>query len=289
MRWQRPSTERGVRTRYRIDARLHDGALYWRGWFDDRDNVNAFLWALMRHEPMPREIAPTWHPGLLELPLTYYFSTTTFLTTTGSLQTFNVPADWNSSNNSIYTIGGGGGAADGNSGVLVGGGGGGAGALSLIFNLTLTPSGTASYQIGSGGAHSAVATNAGGDSWFNGATLGASSCGAKGGGAPVRSDTGAQSTGGKGGQQVGNTGGVGTLKNLGGNGGNGGFGTGGDGGGGGGGAAGPSTDGSNGVSPGNGTNEGGAGGAAGLTSGGAGGASGTIGSPWPTRRQWHFL
>lgn len=97
--------------------------------------------------------------------------------TTGSNATFNVPADWNNFNNTIEVIGGGGG---GSSSVLAGstGAGGGGAAYAKITNLTLTPSGTATYTIGAGGG---IATT-GGDSWFNGTTLGGSSCGAKGGG-----------------------------------------------------------------------------------------------------------
>jgi hypothetical protein len=73
----------------------------------------------------------------------------TFLTESPGIgnQTWNVPADWNSSNNSIECIGSGGRGADGNAGTASGAGGGG-GTYAKITNLTLTPSGTATYAIG---------------------------------------------------------------------------------------------------------------------------------------------
>src|SRR5689334_21016397 len=32
-------------TRFCITARLHDGHIAWRGWFDDRDDADAFFYA----------------------------------------------------------------------------------------------------------------------------------------------------------------------------------------------------------------------------------------------------
>ena len=41
------STTFGIenQTRWRLDARLNDGHLVWRGWFDDREDCDEFLWA----------------------------------------------------------------------------------------------------------------------------------------------------------------------------------------------------------------------------------------------------
>ena len=83
---------------------------------------------------------------------------------------WTVPNDWNSLNNTIECIGGGG-AGSGS------GGGGGGGAYSKKNNLTLSPGASITYAVGSGGA----STGAGGDTWFNGASLAASSVGANGG------------------------------------------------------------------------------------------------------------
>lgn len=118
--------------------------------------------------------------------------------------TWLVPADWNSANNSIECIGGGGGGCNGAS-FSDGGSGGG---YSKITNLALTPNATVTIQIGGGGAGGGpgfVATvgGAGTDTWFNGATLAASSCGAKGGlGGP---GTGANVLGGQASAGIGST------------------------------------------------------------------------------------
>src|SRR5919108_3489432 len=104
---------------------------------------------------------------------------------------WTVPADWNSQNNTIECIGAGAGAgngAGGNSG-NGGAGGGGGGAYSKISNLSLTSNSSVTVSIGSGGGH----TTNGGDTYFNGASLVASSVGAKGGTASV--DPGSSSGG----------------------------------------------------------------------------------------------
>ena len=71
----------------------------------DREDCDAFVHALMRHEicddPMPREIAkmpiPEWYP--FEVPVVYAVNTTVAITSTsGSNQTYSVPADWSSTN-----------------------------------------------------------------------------------------------------------------------------------------------------------------------------------------------
>jgi len=85
-----------------------------------------------------------------------------------------VPADWNSADNSIETIGAGAGGS--NADVNFAGSGGGGGAYSKVSNLAGL-SGTLTVQVGSAGS----AGTAGGDTWFNGALLAASSVGAKGG------------------------------------------------------------------------------------------------------------
>ena len=96
-------------------------------------------------------------------------------------QTFNVPADWNSASNSISCIGAGG---DGRVGVTSSsaGGGGGGGAYSTITNLTLTPSGTATYTIG---AHATTsAGNTANATYFNGTTAAGASVACDPGRAP---------------------------------------------------------------------------------------------------------
>jgi Salmonella virulence plasmid 65kDa B protein/Insecticide toxin TcdB middle/N-terminal region/FG-GAP-like repeat len=174
--------------------------------------------------------------------------------------TWTVPSNWNSSNNTIEVIGGGGGGSAAVLNASAGAGGGGGG-YSKIANLALTPGGSVTYQVGTAGG----VASAGGDTWFNGASLAAASVGAKGGGGASATTAGAGGAA---------TSGVGTTKFTGGNGGAGN--SGGAGGGGGGGAAGPNGAGGNGAANPTGTLGGGGGGAAGglPTSGGAGGTGG---------------
>jgi hypothetical protein len=175
---------------------------------------------------------------------------------------WNVPSDWNSSDNSIEVIGGGGG---GDTNTSTGGGGGGGGAYSKVSNVTLTPDATVTIAVGSAGGVS----TAGGDTYFCNSTSNCASIagtavqvGAKGGsGATTRIGA----SGGAAGSGVGDT----TLSG----------GTGGSGanaastgGGGGGSAAGPGGAGENGGSSPLSEGSGGGGG------GGAGGASSTAGS-----------
>jgi hypothetical protein len=187
---------------------------------------------------------------------------TVILTAIGGVFNWTVPDDWNDANNSIHCIGGGGGGDDGGGSIFsaFGGGGGGGGAYSSITNLTLTPSGSVQYRVGAGGS----ASSAGGDSWFNGANLAASSVGAKAGlgSTGISGATGGQAAAG-----------IGTVKFSGGNGGNG---TISGGAGGGGGAAGPNGGGGSGGNN-SGNQDGGAGGG-GADGGGDGvGPSGDTG------------
>jgi hypothetical protein len=88
----------------------------------------------------------------------------------------------NGSSGSVGTAGGAGvggvngaGGNGGNGGA--GGTGGGGGAYSKTTGISVTPLGSITISVGAAGG---VAGN-GGDTWFNGASLAASSCGAKGG------------------------------------------------------------------------------------------------------------
>lgn len=268
--WLQPSQRRttfGIEdeTRFRISGRLHDGHIAWRGWFDDREDADAFLFAIItgsiRYE---RELwqlpTPHWHPDFGE-ELSYDLATVTFLTaSTGSNQTYTSAGDWNNALNTVELIGAGGGGGNNNSNVFNGAGGGG-GAFSGIANFTFASPGTttATYQIGTGGPHDTV----GGDSWFNAATLAASTVGAKGGGAGT-------STAGTGGALAA---GFGTTKTSGGNG----SGTGAETpGGSGGGAGGALGNGKNGGTPSGNNSSSGPGGGAGNN--GSNGANGSVGA-----------
>lgn len=285
--WRTPSyaQEKDVfgnenRTRFVVSARLNDGYVVWRGWFDDRNEADAFLFALATKTlkfqrelwDYPVEIwTPTggygnlgWHPSIGE-NVTYEFATLSFLTSpTGSNGTYNIPSDWNSANNNIQAIGGSGAGGATNSPEA----GGGAGAYAKVTNLSLTAGGTATYSVGTGTGGGANGTA----SYFNATSLsnaqsnGSSvSCAADGGTAGGFSGTG---TGGLATNSVGTTkydGGTGGAKGS-------------SGGGGGGGAGGPSGAGGNGVAGSGST--GGAGGTAdnGTVSGGSGGSPASAGN-----------
>lgn len=177
-----------TQTRFRIDAKSNDGVIIWRGWFDDREDIDAFLYAIalgtLKQERALWDLpTPSWQPYLGEL-ITYEFATVTFLTTAGSNQTYSTPSDWNNSNNSVEGIGGGASGAVNNSNFF--GGGGGAGAYTKLTNLTI--SGNITYQVASGGtgvtSGTSVVGNAGNDTWFNDTaypTTGSNKIGAKGG------------------------------------------------------------------------------------------------------------
>lgn len=191
-------------------------------------------------------------------------TSTVFLTTTGSVLNFTVPATWNNANNSIETLGAGSGGACSNGNGCAGGAGG---AYSKVVNQVLVPGASLQYRIGLGGVGQLLGgANAsdGGDTWFNGATLAASMVGAKGATAGV-----ALSLFGVGGPAAS---GVGSTKTSGGDGGTGATSPGDDGGGGGGGAGGPH---GNGAKGGNDNfADGGAGG--GAADGGSNGVSQTV-------------
>jgi hypothetical protein len=184
------------------------------------------------------------------------------LTATGT-NTWTIPSNFGSTNTiEVIGAGGSGGASGANS--SPGGGGGGYGKIS---NISLTPGGSVSYTIATGGVGVSSSTytagNTAGDTYFNGVSYAVSSVGAKGGNGGAASYTGGGSGGG----------GKGDTTNTGGAGGNG-QNTSGWSGGGGGGAAGLNGNGNNGV---NGSGTGGASGGQGdSTSGGLGGTAGSV-------------
>ena len=153
--------------------------------------------------------------------------------------TWTVPSDWNSSNNTIETIGGGGGGG-------WGGGGGAGGDYCELSNFSTTAGANISYAIGAagtGGTSSSHNGAAGATTTFNGASLvapgGGGGISGGAGGAPGTDTTGTCYAGGSGGNFAGGTGvpgggggGAGGPFGVGGNGGGPANGYGGDGGGG---------------------------------------------------------
>jgi len=194
---------------------------------------------------------------------------TTIFITSGT--TFSAPADWPGTADSVECIGGGGGGTGGGADQIEGGGGG--GAYSKATNVSVANGAT--LQVGGGGSGGASGStlnsgSSGTDTWFNGASLAASSCGAK---------AGVGGTNGVGGAGGASASGVGSTKNSGGSGGAGSSTAGGEGGGGAGGpngigAAGGGSNSGLGVGGGGGGGNGGGTGGSNNASGGQGGNGG---------------
>ena len=165
-------------TRFKIVARLNDGHPVWTGWFDDRGDADAFLYAValgtLNQQPALWSLAlPNWAPAYGE-QVTFYFATVTYITTTATTS-YTTPSGW-TNGNTIECIGGGGGGGNGpsNSGGGTGGGGGG---YTKGTALNIGASTTVTINIGTGGNQNVT----GGNTYFNGTSLATSSVGASGG------------------------------------------------------------------------------------------------------------
>lgn len=159
--WKDQFNNSGTTIVYRVSAKICDGHTVWCGKFNDREDFDAFLFAIaagnIRQQPsLWRLPTPQWYPEISS-EVSYEFATLSFLTTTGSNQTFTSPRDWTSSNNTIECIGNG-----GNGGAIAANrsaaGGGGAGAYSKIVNFTFATPGTTTTTYYVGAANGAVGT-----------------------------------------------------------------------------------------------------------------------------------
>lgn len=214
------------RVLFRLRSRLSDGFIAWQGLFEDRDDADAFLYAiatgsLINQPDIWRLPTPMWHPDF-GVDVTFEFATTVTLTTTGTANSWTVPSDWTSADNRIHCIGGGASGAAVNSlstGVKYASGGGGGG-YGSNQNVSLTGGASITYGVGIGGVFKRVtsvgATNgsSGGDTYFNAASYAAATFGAKGGVNGIGRLANVTTNGGAGGV------GKGTFSNTGGNGGN---------------------------------------------------------------------
>lgn len=143
----------------------------------------------------PGEVICGWPDGPFECPTWPWWDdrpwcwmqTNFIITTSASTQTTNNPATWVQAGSSIETIGSG--AGGGNQ--TAAGAAGGGGAYNKASNVALTPSASATFFLNVGGAGNTGAVTLGPDCWYNGATLGASSCGSKGAAASATSTGGA--------------------------------------------------------------------------------------------------
>ena len=165
-------------TRFKIVARLNDGHPVWTGWFDDRNDADAFLYAValgtLNQQPALWSLAlPNWAPAYGE-QVTFYFATVTYITATATTS-YTTPSTW-TTGNTIECIGGGGGGGNGQSDSS-GGTGGGGGGYAKGPALNIGASKTVTINIGTGGNQNVT----GGNTYFNGTSLATSSVGASGG------------------------------------------------------------------------------------------------------------
>lgn len=200
----------GIRTKFFITGRLDDGHKVWSTEFEDREDFDAFLYALhagtLKTEKSLWKL-PTneWHDGLNE-GIKYEFTTGIFYTIQGA-GSFTVPTDWNSNQNVIYCIGGGGhGCATQTSTVNAKATGGGGGECRAIQNYSVAKGTVIStyvaYTTGNtslswGGTSSYSPGNDGQNTTFNVTTVVAN--GGKGGQGTTGTGTVAAVNGGSGG------------------------------------------------------------------------------------------
>lgn len=204
------------RVSFSLIARLSDGHVIWRGNFEDRYDVDAFLYAVVTGSlNYERELwklpTPYWDGyGIDNVVFQLLVSVT--LTTVGTANTYTVPSDWSNSSNTIHCIGAGAsGGVTRKSGaprLATGGGGGGYGKTT---NMSLTAGGSITYGIGAGGAFVRLSTagnisgNAGGDTYFNAVSYAAAAVGGQGGSAGISSGSAVTINGGAGGAGKGST------------------------------------------------------------------------------------
>lgn len=133
-----------------------DGCEVWKGWFESRDDADAFLWAAVtRTLHIQRSLChipnPIWSPGWYkDEDIVWQYATTNYFTSGTST---TIPSDWNSASNTITAIGGGANGADGTFDGKTGyaGVGGGGGACSRVTNQSYTASASRTRQIGASG------------------------------------------------------------------------------------------------------------------------------------------
>lgn len=163
--WMPSSQADKCQTRFRLRARRPNGSLAWEGWFEDRDDADAFIFALalgtLKHDRrLWRLSSPEWRPDTGE-DLIYRMATLVSFTFQAGADTWTSPEDWNNDDNLIEAIGGGasGAAAKGNGSYRATGGGGGGYHFRANFTFANPGVTTVDYYIGNGGASVTRSTN----------------------------------------------------------------------------------------------------------------------------------
>jgi len=257
--------------RWHIRARLSDGCVRWHGVFRDREDCDAFLWAIatgtLNQQPhlwgLPTPVYfPEYGDGAK-----FLFAASITITSSGSQ---SVPADWDNNANTIWGIGSGGSGANNckQDSIRVTGGSG--AEIRILTNYSA--SGTFTYTVDATGGAAVARTTTGTTAGNNGTDTVLNTnalIATKGLGGTVGNPV-TPPNGGSGG-----TGGTGYSGGAGGTCGNNDSATGG------GGAGGTTANGSNGAAT-TGTNQGTAGGNGGATNGGTGGAGSAVNASTPS-------
>lgn len=157
-------------TRFSISARLNDGYEIWKGWFDDRDDADAFLYAaisgtLKQQPALWRLSSPAWAPSF-HTDVTFYFAVNIFLTS-NTVSNWIVPLDWNQQANKVQIVGAGGGGGSADSNNLQAGGGGG-GAYATSSNLSYISAGNSVPHVAGAEGAAGVGTSGGSNNGGNG-------------------------------------------------------------------------------------------------------------------------
>lgn len=172
----------GIRTRFVITGRCN-GHMVWQGLFEDRDDFDAFLFALadgsIKHDKTLWTLpTPEWNDGLLN-NVVYEFATNTIISAAGA-GNYTIPTDWNSGQNVIYGIGAGGhGAATITTTIYARSTGGGGGEYRALQNFSATPGASIGYVVGSAGVATSLSSatssyspgNSGTNTTFNSTSL----------------------------------------------------------------------------------------------------------------------
>jgi len=166
-----------------------DRSMVWHGHFEDRDDADAFMWALysgtLKTDPylkrlpvycytfdqrqIPIRCPSGFDPDMLD-DLGIMYNMVTNIGIGPSSGTWTAPGDCyglaSRAGEFVDCIGPGGGGAGSNLGTQAGGGGGGGAAR--LYNLALSPSQGVSFGVGAGGGGGANASGAGGSAhtWF---------------------------------------------------------------------------------------------------------------------------
>lgn len=86
-------------TVFRVRAIANDGGIIWTGWFDDREDADAFIYSIItgnikKEKYLWSLCVPNWNPDISDLAIYEIHSQTYLSNNPGSIQEWCVPSDW---------------------------------------------------------------------------------------------------------------------------------------------------------------------------------------------------